>query len=187
MTQRAYRGRVPSAPMDAARAVRLLDLLEAAGVRAWVDGGWGVDALLGEQTREHDDLDLVVELADAPRVLGLLAAEGYELAAGGAPKSFALVDPVGHQVDVHPVTFDAAGGGVYVTDDGGTWIYPDFGFAGRGSIAGRPVRCLSPEAQVIVHDGYELGEKDYTELRLLHERFGVELPAAVAGRVFAKD
>jgi lincosamide nucleotidyltransferase A/C/D/E len=173
--------------MDAALAVRLLDLLEAAGIGAWVDGGWGVDALLGEQVREHDDLDLVVELAHAARVVELLAAEGYEVAAGGAPKSFALVDAAGHQVDVHPVTFDRDGGGVYVTDDGGTWIYPAFGFAGRGAIAGRRVRCLSPEAQVIVHDGYELGEKDYAELRLLHERFGVELPAPVARRVLAKD
>jgi hypothetical protein len=29
--------------------------------------------------------------------------------------------------------------------------------------------------QVLVHDGYELGEKDFVELRLLHERFGVAL------------
>ena len=34
--------------------------LAEAGVAAWLDGGWGVDALLGEQTREHDDLDLVM-------------------------------------------------------------------------------------------------------------------------------
>jgi hypothetical protein len=49
------------------------------------------------------------------------------------------------------------------------------GFAGRG-VAGRDVQCLTPEAQVLVHDGYVLGERDYRELRLLHDRFGVELP-----------
>lgn len=32
---------------------RLLD----AGIPIWLDGGWGVDALLEEQTRIHDDLD----------------------------------------------------------------------------------------------------------------------------------
>jgi hypothetical protein len=26
----------------------------------WLDGGWGVDALVGEQTREHEDLNLIV-------------------------------------------------------------------------------------------------------------------------------
>jgi hypothetical protein len=36
--------------------------------------------------------------------------------------------------------------------------------------------------QVVVHDGYELGEKDYRELRLLRERSGVELPPPVAAR-----
>jgi hypothetical protein len=31
-----------------------------------------------------------------------------------------------------------------------------------------------------VHSGYELTAKDYVELRLLHERFGVELPQDVS-------
>jgi lincosamide nucleotidyltransferase A/C/D/E len=82
-------------------------------------------------------------------------------------------------VDVHPVTFDDAGGGVYRMDDGRDWTYPAEGFTGRGVVAGRTVRCLSPAVQVLVHDGYELGEKDYRELRLLRDRFGVELPAEV--------
>jgi len=142
-----------------------------------------VDALLGEQVREHDDLDLVCELADSDRVSAALAEAGYERAAGGAPLSFVLVDPAGRQVDVHPVGFDESrGGGVYQMDDGREWVYPAAGFAGRGSVVGRPVRCLTPEVQVLVHDGYELEEKDYRELRLLHERFDVELPERVVAR-----
>ena len=35
-------------------------MLQSAGVRVWLDGGWSVDALLGEQTRPHADLDLAV-------------------------------------------------------------------------------------------------------------------------------
>lgn len=30
---------------------------EAASLPYWIDGGWGVDALLGEQTKQHSDLD----------------------------------------------------------------------------------------------------------------------------------
>jgi lincosamide nucleotidyltransferase A/C/D/E len=173
--------------MDAGEVARLLDLFAGEGIEVWVDGGWGVDALLREETREHDDLDVVVELVHAARVAELLEAEGYEPAAGGAPKSFVHVDAEGRQVDIHPVTFDADGGGVYVTDDGGTWIYPAEGFAGRGEIGGLAVRCLTPEVQVLVHDGYELGEKDYRELRLLHERFGVELPPEIAERALGPE
>lgn len=163
--------------MDAGEVERLLDLLEAAGIAVWLDGGWGVDALLERETREHDDLDLVAELADARRLTDVLERAGYEAVAGGAPKSFVLVDREGRQVDVHPVVMDESrGGGVYLMDDGREWVYPAEGFAGRGRVAGREVRCLSPEVQVLVHAGYDLTDKDYRELDLLHERFGVELP-----------
>jgi lincosamide nucleotidyltransferase A/C/D/E len=135
-----------------------------------------VDALLGHETREHDDLDLVAELRDSDRIIELLHGLGYDLVSGGPPKSFAMVDRLGRQVDVHPVTFDAEGGGVYEMEEGRQWVYPADGFSGRGSVAGRPVRCLSAEVQVLVHAGYELTEKDYRELYLLRERFGVDLP-----------
>ena len=59
------------------------------------------------------------------------------------------------------------------------------GPAGRGRVAGRPVSCLTPEVQVLVHDGYELTDKDYQELLLLHERFGVALPGKYAHRVLS--
>lgn len=181
-TPRAYRGREPSHAMEPTEVVRVLEALGERGVTAWIDGGWGVDALLGEHVRKHDDLDLVVELADVASVTEALAGLGYELVAGEPPLSFVLVDAAGRQVDVHPVVLDEEGGGVYRMDDGRDWIYPAQGFTGRGRVAGSAVRCLSPEVQVLVHDGYELEEKDFRELRLLHERFGVELPERVRDR-----
>lgn len=171
--------------MDAETLVRVVSTLEKGGVDVWLDGGWGVDALLGEETREHDDLDLVVELRHGARVLASLASLGYEHVAGGPPMSFVCVDRTGRQVDVHPVTFDREGGGVYVMDGGSEWVYPADGFTGQGTVARKRVRCLSPEAQVLVHTGYELGEKDFLELFLLRERFGVDIPARIGDRVLA--
>jgi hypothetical protein len=40
----------------------VLRLADRARARLWIDGGWGVDALLGSQTREHGDLDVVIEV-----------------------------------------------------------------------------------------------------------------------------
>ena len=172
-----YRARFPRAPMEAVEVVRLAELLDASGIAVWLDGGWGVDALLEEQVREHDDLDLVVDLADADGTIATLRGAGYEHVAGSPPMSFVLVDEAGRQVDVHPVTFnEERGGGVYVMEDGEEWVYPAQGFSGRGRVLGRPVRCLSPEVQVLAHRGYDLEEKDYRELELLHERFGVPVP-----------
>jgi lincosamide nucleotidyltransferase A/C/D/E len=165
--------------MEAEEAARVVDAFERAGVAVWLDGGWGVDALLGEQVREHDDLDLVIELSASSTLTEVLASLGYAHVAGDLPSSFVLVDDVGRQVDVHPVAFDAEGGGVYRMEDGRDWTYPAEGFSGRGRVGGLPVRCLDPATQVLVHSGYELTAKDYLELRLLHERFGVELPQKV--------
>ena len=44
--------------MDAPSVIRIVDRLERDDIDVWLDGGWGVDALLGKETREHDDLDV---------------------------------------------------------------------------------------------------------------------------------
>jgi lincosamide nucleotidyltransferase A/C/D/E len=173
--------------MDASGLLEAIEALEGDGIDVWIDGGWGVDALLGRQVREHDDLDLVAELRHSDRIIELLGGLGYELVSGAPPKSFVLVDDRGRQIDVHPVTFDRNGGGVYQMEGGREWVYPAEGFSGRGSVADREVHCLSPEVQVRVHAGYELGDKDYRELFLLREQFGVELPDDVLAGVASAE
>jgi lincosamide nucleotidyltransferase A/C/D/E len=170
--------------MDTSSLVTVVARLEGDGIDIWLDGGWGVDALLGRKTREHDDLDIVVELRNSDCVVELLSDLGYELIAGGPPKSFVLVDGRGRQVDVHPVTFDLDGGGVYRMEEG-EWVYPAQGFSGRGAVDGRVVRCLTPEVQVLVHAGYELSDKDYLELYMLRERFSVAVPGELVEPVEA--
>jgi lincosamide nucleotidyltransferase A/C/D/E len=176
MTERAGKGRQPSREMAAREVVRLLEALAGAGVSVWVDGGWGVDALFGEQRRQHDDLDLVVAIEDVPTLQRVVRSAGYDFQRRDAPLSFELVDPDGRQVDVHPVSFDEQGDGHYRMEGGGIWVYPASGLTGRGTIGGRAVRCLSPELQMRVHSGYELTAKDHDEIRALHETFGVDLP-----------
>jgi lincosamide nucleotidyltransferase A/C/D/E len=65
--------------VTAERVLEILTLLQASGVEATVDGGWGVDAPLGRVTREHEDLDLVVSLADVPRIYEALGRLGFAL------------------------------------------------------------------------------------------------------------
>jgi len=38
--------------------------LETQGVKIWIDGGWAVDALLGKQSRPHEDVDIVIQEKD---------------------------------------------------------------------------------------------------------------------------
>jgi lincosamide nucleotidyltransferase A/C/D/E len=174
--------------MKAEDVVELVELLERNRIEVWLDGGWGVDALLEEQTRQHKDLDLVVALSDIPRMQALLAERGFGLVEGGPPKSFVLADEEKRHVDVHPVTWDVQGNGIYRMENGQDWAYPAPGFAGSGSVLGRPVRCLTAETQMLYcHTGYELTEKDFREMEALHERFGVEYPEGYAKRPTGLD
>jgi lincosamide nucleotidyltransferase A/C/D/E len=146
------------------------------------DGGWGGDALLGEQTREHDDADLVVSLADVPPLVEALATRGYELVDGWPPTSFVLLGDEGRQVDVHPVAFDDRGDGVYRMRNGEDWIYPAPGFRGEGRLLDRPVRWLDAETKLLCHSGYDLDADDHHDLLALHDRFGVGSPPEPAAR-----
>lgn len=163
--------------MPAAALVELLLLLEGAAIPVWLDGGWGVDALLQTQTRTHKDVDIVLSVADVPKLRELMAGRGFAVSAGRPPDWFVLADGAGLEVDVHAATFDAAGNGVYRMQNGEDWIYSAEHLSGRGTVAGKSVRCLTAEGQVLGHAyGYTPTEKDYRDMELLAERFGIELP-----------
>ena len=164
--------------MPAEAAVDLLRLFEGAGIEVWLDGGWAVDAVLGEQTRSHNDLDIIVQVSDLPQLRQVMTARGFELKEGGTESNFVLADSNGLEVDVHAFVFDETGNGVYRMSNGEDWVFPAPGFAGRGQILGFNVRCLSPEVQVLCHAyGYVPKEKDLGDMELLEARFGVDLPS----------
>ncbi len=160
--------------MTAAQVLDVLAALEAAGVTAWVDGGWGVDALLGEQTREHDDLDLVLATADVTEAVGLLTARHFVVERDWLPTAIALRHEDGRAVDLHPVRRTDDGGGDQVLPDGGSFHYDK---PVTGSIAGETVRCCGPETQLAAHLGYEPEQDDVADVSRLARRFDLPLPA----------
>lgn len=167
----------PPPEMSSSALLELLELFEAAGIPVWLDGGWGVDALLQTQTRAHKDVDIVLPLKDVPRLRELLAERGFEVLWGKPPDSFVLADGAGLEVDVHAATFGECGDGVYRMQNGEDWVYAASHLSGEGRVGDKRVRCLTPEAQVICHAyGYTPAEKDYRDMELLAERFHLELP-----------
>jgi len=163
--------------MTSAALVELLQLFESATIPVWLDGGWGVDALLQTQTRTHEDVDIVIPVADVPKLQELLAMRGFAVREGTPPNSFVLANGSGLEVDVHAVTFGDNGSGVYRMQNGEDWIYSAEGFSGRGLVGEISVSCLSPTTQVLCHaHGYVPTEKDFRDMELLEDRFGVELP-----------
>jgi len=60
-------------------AVMTCQRLSEHGIAVWLTGGWGIDALLREQTRPHKDLDLLVLVDDVVRLRTLLARDACHL------------------------------------------------------------------------------------------------------------
>jgi lincosamide nucleotidyltransferase A/C/D/E len=134
--------------MSADDVVAVLDRLDAAGIEWWVEGGWGVDALLGVQTRDHRDLDLGVRPHDAGRVEAELD-EFHRVEPGEWPRFLVLDDESGNRVDLTLV-------GAVHRDDAETRAV--------GRIGARDVRCLSVE--------FQLANARAADIAALRERFG---------------
>jgi lincosamide nucleotidyltransferase A/C/D/E len=158
--------------MNAVDVLDLLDDLDSQGVRVWLDGGWGVDALLGTQTREHDDVDLVLPRADVALVVRALDGHGYVVERDWLPTAIALRHADGRAVDLHPVDPTPDGGGDQVVAHGSYHYGPHV----TGTIEGRSVPCCSVETQVETHRGYEPDENDRADMDHLAERFGISWP-----------
>src|SRR5688500_9076234 len=163
--------------MEARSVLDVIATLERAGVRVWLDGGWGVDALVGAQSRDHDDLDCVIALSDAPVARDALAALGFAVSLDELPTRFVMRDRSDRRVDFHTVTFDAPGGAAQRLQDGTLAPYPPEGFSGSGHVAGVRVACLTATVQSLHHLGYDPDEKVHHDMRLLAHRFDIDLPA----------
>jgi lincosamide nucleotidyltransferase A/C/D/E len=148
----------------------LLAAVPARSIPVWVVGGWGIDALLGEQTRLHDDLDLAHRVEDEPELRQALEQLGYRIVLDYRPARIAFADDGGREVDLHPVRFDALGDGVQAGFQGQVFHYPANCFT-TGSIGNVAVACLTAEQQQWFHRGYELRERDRQDLARLNAAF----------------
>jgi len=176
--------------MNGDQVAEIYQLLLEHNIDAWLQGGWGVDALLGRQTRDHKDLDLLINVDDVARLLELLEARGFQLkyaweenrwiVADGRslPTAFVSGHQDGRELDFHAARFNDRGVGVPAWN--AERVFSPEDVAGQGVVNGVPVRCYSAEMQMRTHVGYELPSFQVDDLRLLHEVSGVDYPKAIA-------
>jgi lincosamide nucleotidyltransferase A/C/D/E len=160
-------------PTTAADVHSVLDLLAEAGASPVVAGGWGVDALLGRQTRPHADLDVAVAAEHEPAVLAALAEAGFEITTDWRPVRVALTHPGGAEVDVHPIRYLPDGSAVQSGFDDDEFHYPADGFL-TGTIGERTIRCISASLQARFQTGYGPRDVDAADMTALQAATGVE-------------
>jgi lincosamide nucleotidyltransferase A/C/D/E len=163
--------------MTGNEVVAIYEELEDRGVKVWLDGGWGVDALLEKQTRPHSDLDIAIQKKDLPAFHSLLTKKGYwQLQRGDtSPHNFMLSDNGARLIDVHVIELDKDGNGIYGPPENDD-MYPAAALLGKGKVNGKEVRCISPEWMVKFHSGYKLRKSDFHDVLALCEKFEIEVP-----------
>jgi lincosamide nucleotidyltransferase A/C/D/E len=150
---------------------------ESLGIKLWVDGGWGVDALLGKQTRPHKDLDITIQSKDLSHFCQLLSDWGYRETKPEIARShnFVLSDAHNREIDIHVIVLNERGDGIYGPIDDGVF-YPAASLTGKGTIGNIQVDCISPEYVVKFHSGYSLQEKDFKDVTAICRKFNLEIP-----------
>jgi lincosamide nucleotidyltransferase A/C/D/E len=172
--------------INAEDVIRIYLCLSDNGIPIWLTGGWGIDALLGEQTRPHKDLDVIMLLEDVVQLRALLEQKNYALKdlweenrqavdkhGIETATAFVFQDKQGREIDIHAFILDGQGNGIPAWEAEDGFIFKKEDLEGKGTVAGFAVQCLSPEMQVRCHQGYEVPEKQLLDLKRLHAKFGV--------------
>ncbi len=149
-----------------AQVLLVLDALEATGCSFWLEGGWGIDALVGRQTRPHQDVDIDFDGNCADEVISAIEAIGYKEHLDERPTRIEFLHPDGSCVDLHPLVILPHGGARQIAPDGSTWTFQAEWFT-LGSLGGRSVPCYTDAGQRYFHSGYEHREVDTADLVVL--------------------
>jgi lincosamide nucleotidyltransferase A/C/D/E len=157
-----------AAGMSLAQMLAVLEAVRSVGCRFWVEGGWGIDALVGRQTRPHRDVDLDIDGAFEDDVMAALRELGYVVETDWRPNRMELVAPGRGWVDLHPLVIDDDGNARQAALGGGWHEFPRSFFT-TGNLGDVTVPCVSAEAQRLFHSGYELRDVDRSDLALLDE------------------
>lgn len=152
--------------MSLSEVLVVLDAIRSVGCRFWLEGGWGVDALVGHQTRSHRDLDVDFDAAYEEAVLEVLTKAGYTIETDWRPNRVELAASGRGWVDLHPLVIDKNGDARQAALGGGWHDFPRTWFT-TGTLGGVTVPCVSVEAQRLFHSGYRLRPADLHDLAQL--------------------
>jgi len=158
---------------------------DARNIKAWLLGGWGIDALAGRVTREHQDVDLITRRAWCAAFREAVAEVADEV----VEDTHVHLHFVWNGVGADAVFYESLADGTLVSDldadDPCVYPWPPDSFPeGRnGRLPGLRCRAMSWEAQYVAKAGYAhyekgavLRDKDRSDLELIGSHLS---PAAI--------
>ena len=164
--------------MTSDEAILLYKWFEENDISIWIDGGWCVDALLGFETRKHDDLDIVVNRKDNLKLYYLLKNKGYEEEKrdDSCEHNYVMRSKGGQLIDIHVFEYNQKGENIYGAP------YPFGSLTGKGKINGELVNCISAEWMFKFklwanNTNCEPRKKDIIDAQVLSKKYGFKLPS----------
>jgi hypothetical protein len=133
----------------------VVDALEAAGISAWLFGGWGLDARIGRITREHGDVEFWVERTDAGRSKAVLVEAGATALATQPPEEACEFTWDG--ADFSTAYFDRQpdGSSSQLLGRWSDWLFPPGSFGNEaGTLDGMPVLAMSVAGMLAMKEQY---------------------------------
>jgi len=133
----------------------VMNTLEAAGISAWLFGGWGLDARIGRITRERGDGEFWVERIDGERSKAVLAGAGATALATQPPEEACEFTWDG--VDFSTAYFDRHPDGSFIQLEGrwSDWRFPPGSFGDEpGTLDGAPVLAMSVAGMLAMKEQY---------------------------------
>lgn len=144
----------------------VLDLLDRLNIKYWIDGGWGVDILLGKQNRVHRDIDVNFDGKYSDLLLEVLEKRGYAITTDWRPARIELYHPELGYLDIHPFVLNGNGTAKQADLNGGWYSFEETYFS-EAAFEGRIISCMSVQAQRLFHSGYEQREVDVIDMKNL--------------------
>jgi hypothetical protein len=132
-----------------------ITVLEAAGIPAWLFGGWGLDARIGRITREHGDVEFWVERIHAGRSKIVLVRAGATALTTQPPEE--ACEFVWDGVDFSTAYFDRRPDGSFSQPLGrwSDWLFPPGSFGDElGTLDGTPVPIMSVSGMLAMKEQF---------------------------------
>ena len=133
----------------------VVNALGAAGISAWLFGGWGLDARIGRITREHGDVEFWVERIHAGGSKAVLAGAGATALATQPPEEACEFTWDG--VDFSTAYFDRRPDRAFSQPEGrwSDWLFPPGSFGDEpGTLDGTPVLVMSTAGMLAMKEQY---------------------------------
>jgi hypothetical protein len=160
------------------RAIRsVIAVTRAADISVWLFGGWGLDARIGEITREHGDVEFWVERIHAERSKAVLVEAGAK-ALATQPLEEAC-EFIWDGVPFSTAYFDRQPDGSFSQPAGrwSDWLFPPGSFGDEpGVLDGTPVLAMSVSGMLAMKEqfpqlrnGRPWRQKDLDDIEILRQ------------------